>query len=105
MAKSGQSRAEANRAIRRQALREQLEAQGHVQHVVDILGKLSNLDETLDSLEIQRLSKVLDTKLKLIGKFLPDDKEPSNINLGGQDDNPLIQVVERKIVRSDNTDC
>ena len=86
---SGVNRAEKNRAVRREALREQLQAQGHHQHIIEIINKLIDLDNPLDSTQVAWLSKVLDTKLRLIAKYLPDDKEPSNVNLGGQEDNPV----------------
>jgi hypothetical protein len=84
MPKSGVSVAAHNRQMRRDALREQLSAQGHVQHVIDLLDKLQDLDQDLDSLKIARISKTIDTKLKLIAKYLPDDKEPSDLNLVAQ---------------------
>ena len=84
MPKSGVSVAAHNRQIRRDALREQLSNQGHAQHVIVLLDKLQDLDQDLDSLAITRLSKVIDTKLKLIAKYLPDDKEPSDLNVMAQ---------------------
>lgn len=68
------NRATANRRIRQQALRDQLSAQGHVQHVVDILDKVNDDSIEMDSLTLQRKKLVIDTKLKLIGKYLPDVK-------------------------------
>ncbi|MBL4664254.1 MAG: hypothetical protein JKY22_12050 [Flavobacteriaceae bacterium] len=84
MPKTGVSVAAHNRQMRRDALREQLSNQKHVEHVIVLLDKLRDLDEELDNLEITRLSKVIDTKLKLINKYLPDDKEPSDLNLIAQ---------------------
>ena len=37
-----------NKRIRQEALREQLQAQGHVQHVVDILDKLRNEKQEIE---------------------------------------------------------
>ena len=70
----GATAAHKNRALRQKALREQLEAQGHVQHVNDIANKLANLTEVLESSDIQRLKSAGDLKLKLISKYLPDMK-------------------------------
>lgn len=69
------TRAQLNRKVRQEALRDQLEAQGHVQHITDILDKVSNLSIELDHLAVQRLKVTIDTKLKLIGKYLPDLKQ------------------------------
>lgn len=71
---TGNSRAAKNKQIRKEALRDQLSAQGHVQHVIDITDKLSNLTNELESLDVQRLKAAADLKLKLINKYLPDLK-------------------------------
>lgn len=72
MAKQGQTIKQANRAIRQETLREQLSAQGHVQHVIDICNELNCLANPLEALEVTRKKIVIDTKLKLINKYLPD---------------------------------
>ena len=69
------TRAQENKAVRQEALRAQLAAQGHVQHVVDIIDKVEKLEgEALDSLVLQKYKLVIDTKLSLIKKYLPDTK-------------------------------
>lgn len=70
----GLTRSEANRAIRQEALREQLATQGHLQHVSDIAHKLNNLEDELDSTQVMRLKAAADIKLKLIDKYLPSLK-------------------------------
>ena len=82
MPSSGVTRANQNKKIRQKALREQLEAQGHVQHVTDILDKMSNPQEEIDANIITRYKVTLDTKMKLIGKYLPDLKA-QDINVEG----------------------
>ena len=73
-----------NRAIRQENLREQLSAQGHVQHVVDNMEKMIALSVTDDNFRnsLDKYKAVNDTKLKLINKYLPDLKstELSNKN-------------------------
>lgn len=71
---SGVSRGQLNRKIRQEALRDQLSAQGHVQHVVDIINEVNDLSIEYDQLILQRKKVVIDTKLKLINKYLPDVK-------------------------------
>ena len=92
MSSTGVSRANAQRAIRREALREQLSNQGHAQHVVDLLEKLTNLSDDYTPIEVQRMSKALEIKMKIIAKYLPDDKEPTDVNLGAQDLTPVLNV-------------
>jgi len=74
MAASGRSRKDENKAIRQEALRESLAAGGHIQHVLDIAEKLSDLLQPLENSEITRLKSAADIKLKLINKYLPDAK-------------------------------
>lgn len=102
MPANGISRAEKIRQERRDSLRELLSHQKHEEHVIDNLKKLERLDEELDSVAVSRLSKAIDTRMKLIAKYLPDDREPQNINLGGQEDNPVLHKVERVIVKPKN---
>lgn len=82
----GTTAANKNRAIRQEALREQLSAQGHVQHVVDILDEIKDLKRELDSNDLARYKVVLDTKLKLISKYLPDLK---SVEHTGDEDAPI----------------
>ena len=62
------------RAVRQQALREQLETQGHLQQVVDIIDKIRNEDNCIEQDMVARYKIALDAKLKLINKFCPDLK-------------------------------
>ncbi len=85
MPKRGESRANANRRIRQEALREQLEAQGHVQHFIEILDKLRDLDDELDANQVTRLKAVLDNKKYLIDKYLPTEKYvETDMNIFGE---------------------
>ena len=90
----GTTAANKNRAIRQEALREQLSNQGHVQHVTDIAKKLTDLDNELDSTQVQRLKSAADIKLKLIGKYLGDVKAIELSGDGGGD--LVIKVADFK---------
>lgn len=97
-----ETRAQANRKVRQEALREQLEAQGHVQHVVDILDKVNDPAVSIESDMLQRHKLVIDTKLKLINKYLPDLK---SVEHSGDSENPVaFRSIERVIVRPKTTD-
>lgn len=102
----GQTRAQMIRQERRDSLRELLSKQRHEQDVVELIDKLASLDDELDSLKIQRLSKVIDTKMKIIAKYLPDDKEPTDLNVGGQDDNPISfkEIILKGVHAEPSTD-
>ena len=94
----GVTRATQNRKVRQEALRDQLSVQGHVQHVIDIAEKLSDLDEILDALEIQRLRAAAEIKSKLINKYLPDLKSTELTGADGgaikTDNTWTIKVIE-----------
>ena len=84
---SGNSRAAKNKQIRKEALRDQLSQQKHIEHVVDITNKLSKLENEFDNLEVQRLKIAAELKLKLINKYLPDLKA---VELTGKDGSDFI---------------
>lgn len=71
MAGDSATAAKKNKRIRQEALREQLSAQGHVQHVVDIAEKLG---DELPPNDVSRLKTKADIHLRLINKYLPDLK-------------------------------
>lgn len=90
-----ETRAQANRRIRQEALREQLSKQKHVEQVIETLEKLNDLDDELDSVQVQRLAKVIDARFKLINKYLPDIKEVFS-EVTGENGGPLqVQVNVR----------
>jgi len=70
----GASIAAKNRAVRKEALREQLAAKGLLQHVIEISEKLSDLDTQLEPSEVTRLGKAAELQLSLVKKYLPDLK-------------------------------
>lgn len=79
----GESRADANRRIRREAVREKLEAEGLIQAVIESAQRLSALDKDMDAVAVQRLRAANDARLKLINKYLPDAKDDQNVTLSG----------------------
>jgi hypothetical protein len=98
----GMTRAQMNKSVRQEALREQLRSQKHVEHVVDILEQIGDLDVDLDSAQVQRLKVVVDTKLKLITKYLPDLK---SIEHSGDEENPLqVQIAAYELKFTDDPD-
>jgi len=82
--KKGVSRAEQNKAIRQEALRESLAAGGHIQHVLEICNELNDLQIEMDATDVQRKRAVIDTKLKLVTKYLPDLRSVELSNANGE---------------------
>ncbi len=80
---SGKSRANKNRAVRQEAMREQIAAQGHEQHVVEMLNKVMDLDLQLDTFELKRYEVALNAKLALMRKYVPDLKATEITGEGG----------------------
>ncbi len=83
MSKDSRTVAQRNRAVRQDALREQLSKQKHLEHVIELCTKLQDLDTEISALDRQRLKDVIDTKLKLVAKYLPDIKAVEITGDGG----------------------
>ena len=101
--KKGQSLAQQHKHARQESLRELLSKQGHLQHIIDMVDKIRDLDQHLDNDHHSRLKTAIDTKMKLINKYLPDLKAV-DLNVAGDEDHPLIVEVRRTIVDSKHTD-
>lgn len=83
--------AQKNRAVRQEALRDQLSNQKHVEHVIDIAKKLAEPENKLDAAMITRYKIVIDTKLSLIKKYLPDLK---SIEISGELGIPQVVIKD-----------
>jgi hypothetical protein len=71
----GTTRANKNKVIRQEALRQQLASQGHLQHIIDLHGKLTDKDNEIDPAMVQRIKIVMESKHKLVDKYLPTPKQ------------------------------
>ena len=85
------TRAQRNRAIRQEALREQLEKQKHVEHVIDMVQKIADVDKDLEPDKVSRLKIAIDAKMKLVNKYLPDMKHMEHET--GEGVHPLFAFV------------
>lgn len=72
---------EKNRNIRKEALREWLSKQKLAQQVVEIAKKLNDETLELNSTDIQRLKASADINFKLLNKYIPDAKDPAEVNV------------------------
>ena len=91
------TRAQLNKAVRQESIREQLSAGGHLQHVVEMAGNLSNLDKDMDSVQVQRLRAAIDAKLRLVGKYLPDLKSIEVAGEGGGNITVQISALDAEL--------
>lgn len=70
----GVSRADAQKKIRQQALREFLSERNKADYIFSSIAKLEDLTQAFDKDEITRLKIAIDSRLKLLNKYLPDAK-------------------------------
>lgn len=75
-----------NRRVRQEALRDYLESRGLVEHVIDLADKIGDETNDLPPEMVARFKISIDTRLKLINKYLPDLKSTEII---GDPENPL----------------
>jgi outer membrane receptor for Fe3+-dicitrate len=87
------TKAQLNRQVRQEALRDQLSQQGHEQYISEIISNLSDPEMEYDSLWVQRLKAAADLRLKLMAKYIPDLKSQE---LTGPDGGDLVIGVQRK---------
>jgi hypothetical protein len=87
------TKAQLNRQVRQEALREQLSQQGHEQYISEIIANLSDPELEYDSLWVQRLKAAADLRLKLMAKYIPDLKSQE---LTGPEGGDLVIAVQRK---------
>lgn len=91
-----------NRQVRQEALRDQLSAQGHVQHVVDIAKQFTTRGKEMEQAEIATKKHAADIHLKLISKYLPDLKSVEMTGEGGGDIG-IDQMLTVEFVGVENT--
>lgn len=94
------TRAQKNRAVRQEALREQLSSQKLLEHVLDLSRKMADPVQDIPSEMVTRYKIAIDTNLKLVNKYLPDLKATEITGEGGE---PVsVQLVN--YADSDNTE-
>jgi len=79
------TRAQANRAIRQDSLREYMVERGSVQYLFDLLEKIEALDPAGETFQHEhtKLKTALDMRHKLLAKYLPDNKAVEVTGEGG----------------------
>ena len=75
------TRAQLNKEVRAEALREQLAAQKHVEHVIGYIDEMVKPKTKPE--RVVQLNMVVNQKLKLVNKYLPDLKA-IEMNVGGE---------------------
>lgn len=87
------TRAQENRAIRQEALREWLSEKCTAQHFVDNLEKIEKLDPVEDAFanKLNKLKTANEQRLKVMNKYLPDLKSTELTGDGGE---PIKASIE-----------
>jgi len=70
------TRAQLNKAVRVKSIREQLSAQGHIQHVVKNIDEIRSLDPGAENFSnsLQKFKVGAELSLRIVNKYLPDLK-------------------------------
>lgn len=80
-----------NRKAKQEALRDYLESRGLVQHIFELLEKIEDESTDVDANLLARYKTGIDTRLKLVNKYLPDLKQTELI---GDPDQPLTHRLQ-----------
>lgn len=122
MPKDSRTAAQRNRAIRQEALREQLSGQKHVEQVVENIEKIEDVEGFIkkkinEGLKIEqiiplvksnteRLKTATELRLKLVNKYLPDLKASEVEIFGGLEESPNItDETKGKVIKLLNGKC
>ena len=99
----GVSRAEENRRIKQEALREFLSKQKLIEKVLNNVKILEDLDpqdgSELDSVQVQRLTSANATRMKLINKYLSDEQTAS-LSVSGPGGGPVEMTITKHVIKS-----
>ena len=77
------TKAATNRAIRQEALRDQLSAGGHLQQALVIAKEINEQAATIGPTELQAKKAAADIHFKAVNKYLPDLKSTELTGEGG----------------------
>ena len=81
------------RNVRREELQRFISERGKVDYIFDLLDKLEDESTPMEGIDLQRVSKAIDTRLALLKKYLPDMKA---IEHTGEEGGPIKGVILNK---------
>ena len=87
------TKAQLNRQMRQEGLRDFLSKQKLIEKVIDIAQNLTDPYKEYDALDVQRMRTAAELNLKLAAKVLPDLK---STEISGPDGGDLVVAVQRK---------
>lgn len=62
------------REVRREELLRYLSENNRVQHIIDSIEKIEDVNTPLEPVQVQRLKTAMDARISLLKKYLPDMK-------------------------------
>lgn len=100
-----QTRAQANKQLRKDALREYIKERGSVQYLFDLIEKIEELDPDSSTFtnDLQKNKVALDARIKMIGKYMPDLKA-QELDLTSSDGAMHLPTVIELIAKHERED-
>ena len=91
-----QTRAQANKQIRKEALRDYIKERGSIQYLFDLIEKIEELDPDSSTFtnDLSKYKAALDARIKMAGKYLPDLKSQEVTGEGG--DALIVSVLKKR---------
>lgn len=95
------TRAQTNREIRKETLREYIQERGSIQYLFDLIEKIEQLDpdSSTFSNELNKYKAALDARIKMTGKYMPDLKSQEIEHSANAE---LVQAIERRVIDASN---
>ena len=85
-AKDSRTQKQKNRAMRQEELREMLAQRCRLQHILDNVEKLEDLNQEIDPANVHRIKTANEQRLKLLNKYMPDLR---SVEMKGEDGGPV----------------
>ena len=100
-----QTRAQANKQIRKEALRDYIKERGSIQYLFDLIEKIEELDPDSSTFtnDLQKNKVALDARIKMIGKYMPDLKA-QELDLTSSDGAMHLPTVIELIAKNERKD-
>lgn len=100
-----QTRAQANRQIRKDALRDYIKERGSIQYLFDLIEKIEGLDPDsgVFSNDLAKYRAALDARIKMIGKYMPDLKA-QELDMTSSDGSMHLPTVIELIAKHERED-
>jgi hypothetical protein len=83
------------KAVRQEALRQQLSSGKHLEHVIEMVKKVTDETNEIEPAMVQRYKIGIDAKLSLVKKYMPDLKQIETSETDDMDDMTIDELEQR----------